>query len=224
MSYIVVNIKLSQVAYDIDSATYQTARSRIAEEPARSEAQTDCQNEDAAFMLRSVGEGIIELFEKVRWTEVFSPYPAQRVVYLPFNKQSQDGIIVENKPVGNTLFILTENYSYGTASYTPGIYFSNGVDYDKIQTGTLVGSDSISVANKPSTLSLIFRIPSGWNSSADAVANKCHAYLCNKICAEWFLRTLPNESNNYQTLAEKALQETIALFMRNAPTAPYTIS
>lgn len=224
MSYIVINIKLAQVAYDIDIATYQTARSRITEEPARSEAQTDCDNEDAAFMLRSINEGMVELFKDLRWAEVSSLYPAIRTGQLPFEKQIQNGIVVDNKPVDNTLFVLTEEYSYGVTTYTPGIYFSNGIDYDKIQTGTFVGSDAISVANKPSTLSLVFRIPTGWSSSADDIAKKCHEYLCNKVCAEWFLRTLPNESNNYQTLAAKALQDTISLFMRNAPTAPYTIS
>lgn len=223
MSYIVANIKLSQVAYDIDIATYQTARSRITDEPARSEAQTDCSNEDAAFMLRTINEGIIELFETLRWAEVSSPYPTERVVYLPFDKQEQDGI-TKYVPVDNTLFVLTELFYYGPDTYTPGIYLSNGVGYDKIETGTLIGSDVISIANKPTTLSLIFRAPSGWKSSADAVAKKCHAYLVSKVCSEWFLRTLPNESSNYQTLATKALQETISLFMRNAPTAPYTIS
>lgn len=222
MSYIVTNIKLSQVAYDIDVATYQTARSRIAEEPARSEAQTDCSNEDAAFMLRAINEGMIELFEMLRWAEVSAPYPTEKVIYLPFVKQEQDG--VDYTPVDNTLFVLTETFFYGTDTYTPGIYLSNGVGYDKVETGTLIGSDVISIANKPVTLSLIFRAPSGWKSSADAIAKKCHAYLCNKVCAEWFLRTLPNESSNYQTLAAKALQETVSLFMRNAPSAPYTIS
>lgn len=222
MSYIVANIKLSQVAYDIDIATYQTARSRIAEEPARSEAQTDCNNEDAAFMLRAINEGMIELFEILRWAEVSAPYPTEKVTSLPFVKQEQGG--VDYIPVENTLFVLTQTFYYGTDVYTPGIYLSNGVGYDKAETGTLIGSDVISIANKPVTLSLIFRSPSGWKSSADAVAKKCHAYLCNKVCAEWFLRTLPNESSNYQTLAAKALQETVSLFMRNAPTAPYTIS
>lgn len=222
MSYIVANIKLSQVAYDIDIATYQTARSRITEEPARSEAQTDCNNEDAAFMLRTINDGIIELFGILRWAEVSAPYPTERVIYLPFVKQEQEG--VSYVPVDNTLFVLTQTFHYGTDIYTPGIYLSNGVGYDKIETGTLIGSDIISIADKPATLSLIFRAPSGWKSSADAIAKKCHAYLVSKVCSEWFLRTLPNESNNYQTLAAKALQETASLFMRNAPTAPYTIS
>lgn len=223
MSYIVANIKLSQVAYDIDIATYQTARSRIAEEPARSEAQTDCNNEDAAFMLRTINEGIIELFGMLRWAEVSAPYPTERTTSLPFVKKGQGETIVE-APVDNTLFVLTQTFHYGTDIYTPGIYLSNGVGYDKIETGTLIGSDVISIADKPTALSLIFRAPSGWKSSADAVAKKCHAYLVSKVCSEWFLRTLPNESNNYQTLAAKALQETASLFMRNAPTAPYTIS
>lgn len=223
MSYIVANIKLSQVAYDIDIATYQTARSRIADEPARSEAQTDCSNEDGAFMLRAINEGIIELFEALRWAEVSSPYPTERTPYLPFVKQEQEGII-KYIPVDNTLFVLTQTFYYGTDAYTPGIYFSNGVGYDKMETGTLIGSDVISIADKPTALSLIFRAPSGWKSSADAIAKKCHAYLVSKVCSEWFLRTLPNESSNYQTLAAKALQETVSLFMRNAPTAPYTIS